>query len=166
MSSLLSSPPPFSFFCFVAAVLFCYPPSHRDPTFVLELLATLLAVPEPINLPLSALTRGAVLGRGGTGEAEQNGAAGPYRAGAMAAAAYELLVLGGGSGGLAGARRAAELGARVALVEPHRLGGTCVSTGGTRWGGTFPSSAVDGDTGVMRHWAPPGSSRSTGEARG
>lgn len=45
----------------------------------------------------------------------------------MAAAAYELLVLGGGSGGLAGARRAAELGARVALVEPQRLGGTCVS---------------------------------------
>ncbi|XP_058693383.1 glutathione reductase, mitochondrial isoform X2 [Poecile atricapillus] len=47
----------------------------------------------------------------------------------MAAAAYELLVLGGGSGGLAGARRAAELGARVALVEPSRLGGTCVNVG-------------------------------------
>ncbi|POI30616.1 hypothetical protein CIB84_005634, partial [Bambusicola thoracicus] len=44
----------------------------------------------------------------------------------MAAAAYELLVLGGGSGGLAGARRAAEMGVRVALVEPRRLGGTCV----------------------------------------
>lgn len=58
----------------------------------------------------------------------------------MAAAAYELLVLGGGSGGLAGARRAAELGARVALVEPLRLGGTCVShlrgdPGGERWAG-------------------------------
>ncbi|NXU95975.1 GSHR protein, partial [Cettia cetti] len=49
--------------------------------------------------------------------------------GAMAAAVYELLVLGGGSGGLAGARRAAELGARVALVEPRRLGGTCVNVG-------------------------------------
>ncbi|XP_054059656.1 glutathione reductase, mitochondrial isoform X2 [Rissa tridactyla] len=47
----------------------------------------------------------------------------------MAAAAYELLVLGGGSGGLAGARRAAELGARVALVEPRRFGGTCVNVG-------------------------------------
>ena len=45
----------------------------------------------------------------------------------MAATAYELLVLGGGSGGLAGARRAAEMGVRVALVEPRRLGGTCVS---------------------------------------
>ncbi|XP_074444679.1 glutathione reductase, mitochondrial isoform X2 [Larus michahellis] len=49
--------------------------------------------------------------------------------GEMAAAAYELLVLGGGSGGLAGARRAAELGARVALVEPRRFGGTCVNVG-------------------------------------
>ncbi|NXW48181.1 GSHR protein, partial [Nyctiprogne leucopyga] len=48
---------------------------------------------------------------------------------AAAAAAYELLVLGGGSGGLAGARRAAELGARVALVEPLRFGGTCVNVG-------------------------------------
>ncbi|OXB74958.1 UNVERIFIED_CONTAM: hypothetical protein H355_013298 [Colinus virginianus] len=47
----------------------------------------------------------------------------------MAAAAYELLVLGGGSGGLAGARRAAEMGVRVALVEPRRLGGTCVNVG-------------------------------------
>ncbi|KAM6206090.1 glutathione reductase, mitochondrial [Sarcoramphus papa] len=46
-----------------------------------------------------------------------------------AAAVYELLVLGGGSGGLAGARRAAELGARVALVEPSRFGGTCVNVG-------------------------------------
>uniref|UniRef100_A0A8C3V2T7 Glutathione reductase n=1 Tax=Catharus ustulatus TaxID=91951 RepID=A0A8C3V2T7_CATUS len=53
----------------------------------------------------------------------------PLPPGAMAAAAYELLVLGGGSGGLAGARRAAELGARVALVEPRRLGGTCVNVG-------------------------------------
>uniref|UniRef100_A0A8C3QDA8 Glutathione reductase n=1 Tax=Geospiza parvula TaxID=87175 RepID=A0A8C3QDA8_GEOPR len=53
----------------------------------------------------------------------------PGAPGAMAAAAYELLVLGGGSGGLAGARRAAELGARVALVEPQRLGGTCVNVG-------------------------------------
>ena len=42
---------------------------------------------------------------------------------------YDLLVLGGGSGGLAGAFRAAEHGARVALLEPHELGGTCVNLG-------------------------------------
>ncbi|XP_006266970.2 glutathione reductase, mitochondrial isoform X2 [Alligator mississippiensis] len=45
------------------------------------------------------------------------------------AAAYDYVVLGGGSGGLASARRAAELGARVAVVEAHRLGGTCVNVG-------------------------------------
>ena len=40
---------------------------------------------------------------------------------------YDLFVIGGGSGGIASARRAAEFGTRVALVENSRLGGTCVS---------------------------------------
>jgi glutathione reductase (NADPH) len=39
------------------------------------------------------------------------------------------LVIGGGSGGLAAAQRAVEYGARVALFEPGRLGGTCVNVG-------------------------------------
>jgi len=42
---------------------------------------------------------------------------------------FDLLVIGGGSGGLAAAQRAAEYGARVALFEPARLGGTCVNVG-------------------------------------
>jgi glutathione reductase (NADPH) len=42
---------------------------------------------------------------------------------------FDLIVLGGGSGGLATAQRAAEHGARVALFEPGRLGGTCVNLG-------------------------------------
>jgi len=42
---------------------------------------------------------------------------------------FDLLVLGGGSGGIATARRAAQHGARVALVESGRLGGTCVNVG-------------------------------------
>ena len=42
---------------------------------------------------------------------------------------FDLLVVGGGSGGLAMAQRAAEYGARVALFEPARLGGTCVNVG-------------------------------------
>uniref|UniRef100_A0A8B9GNS9 Glutathione reductase n=1 Tax=Astyanax mexicanus TaxID=7994 RepID=A0A8B9GNS9_ASTMX len=42
---------------------------------------------------------------------------------------YDLLVVGGGSGGLAGARRAAELGATAAVIESHKLGGTCVNVG-------------------------------------
>uniref|UniRef100_A0A8C6BGT6 Glutathione reductase, mitochondrial n=1 Tax=Monodon monoceros TaxID=40151 RepID=A0A8C6BGT6_MONMO len=45
------------------------------------------------------------------------------------AACYDYLVIGGGSGGLASARRAAELGARAAVVESHKLGGTCVNVG-------------------------------------
>ncbi len=42
---------------------------------------------------------------------------------------YDYLVIGGGSGGIASARRAAEYGARVALFEDGRLGGTCVNVG-------------------------------------
>jgi glutathione reductase (NADPH) len=42
---------------------------------------------------------------------------------------YDLLVIGGGSGGIATARRAAQHGARVGLVEFDRLGGTCVNRG-------------------------------------
>jgi glutathione reductase (NADPH) len=42
---------------------------------------------------------------------------------------FDLLVLGGGSGGMAAAQRATEYGARVALFEPARLGGTCVNVG-------------------------------------
>ena len=42
---------------------------------------------------------------------------------------FDLIVLGGGSGGLAAAQRAVEYGARVALFEPARLGGTCVNVG-------------------------------------
>jgi glutathione reductase (NADPH) len=42
---------------------------------------------------------------------------------------FDLVVLGGGSGGLAGAFRAAKHGARVALLEPGQLGGTCVNVG-------------------------------------
>jgi len=42
---------------------------------------------------------------------------------------YDLLVIGGGSGGIAAARRAASHGARCAVVEVGRLGGTCVNRG-------------------------------------
>ncbi len=42
---------------------------------------------------------------------------------------FDFIVFGGGSGGLACAQRAAEYGARVALFERGRLGGTCVNVG-------------------------------------
>jgi glutathione reductase (NADPH) len=42
---------------------------------------------------------------------------------------FDLFVIGGGSGGIATARRAAEYGAKVGLAEYDRLGGTCVNRG-------------------------------------
>lgn len=45
------------------------------------------------------------------------------------AESYDYLVIGGGSGGLASARRAALRGAKVGLIEGGRLGGTCVNLG-------------------------------------
>ncbi len=42
---------------------------------------------------------------------------------------FDLFVIGGGSGGIATARRAAEYGAKVGIAEMGRLGGTCVNRG-------------------------------------
>lgn len=41
---------------------------------------------------------------------------------------YDLVVLGGGSGGLNVATAAARVGAKVALIEKHKLGGECTHT--------------------------------------
>lgn len=42
---------------------------------------------------------------------------------------FDYIVIGAGSGGLASARRAAEHGATVCLIENARVGGTCVNVG-------------------------------------
>ena len=42
---------------------------------------------------------------------------------------FDYIVVGGGSGGIASARRAAEYGARCVIIENNRLGGTCVNVG-------------------------------------
>ncbi|MFA7522288.1 MAG: glutathione-disulfide reductase [Halothiobacillaceae bacterium] len=47
----------------------------------------------------------------------------------MSSKHFDLIALGGGSGGLAVAERAAEYGKRVAVIEPAELGGTCVNAG-------------------------------------
>ena len=49
---------------------------------------------------------------------------------------YDLVVLGGGTGGLVSALIAAEVGARVALVERDRTGGECL------WTGCVPSKSL------------------------
>jgi len=42
---------------------------------------------------------------------------------------FDIVVLGGGSGGYATALRAAQLGQKVALIEGDKLGGTCLHYG-------------------------------------
>ena len=39
---------------------------------------------------------------------------------------FDLVVLGGGSGGYAAALRASQLGLTVALIEKDKVGGTCL----------------------------------------
>jgi len=47
----------------------------------------------------------------------------------VAAHNFDLVILGGGSGGYAAALRAAQLGINVALIERDKLGGTCLHRG-------------------------------------
>ena len=49
--------------------------------------------------------------------------------GASQSGSYDIVILGGGSGGYACALRAAELGKRVALIEKDKVGGTCLHRG-------------------------------------
>src|SRR5256885_10365994 len=52
------------------------------------------------------------------------------------AAAFDVIVIGGGRGGYVAALRAAQLGAKTAIVEKDRMGGTCLVRG------CIPSKAV------------------------
>eukprot|EP00062_Callorhinchus_milii_P007557 gi/632949321/ref/XP_007890092.1/ PREDICTED: glutathione reductase, mitochondrial [Callorhinchus milii] len=67
--------------------------------------------------------------RGAVGAAGVSGMSGCVPGSGPLGARLDLLVIGGGSGGLAAARRAAELGRRAAVIESNRLGGTCVNVG-------------------------------------
>jgi dihydrolipoamide dehydrogenase len=42
---------------------------------------------------------------------------------------YDIIIIGGGPGGYVAAIRAAQLGAKVALIEKDKLGGTCLNRG-------------------------------------
>lgn len=42
---------------------------------------------------------------------------------------FDLICIGGGSGGIAAAKRAAEYGAKVLIIEERKMGGTCVNVG-------------------------------------
>ena len=64
---------------------------------------------------------------------------------------FDLIAIGGGSGGLAVAERAASHGKRVALIDPNPLGGTCVNLGCVpkkiMWYGAQLAHAVQGASG-------------------
>ena len=73
----------------------------------------------------------------------------------MAEFDYDLFVIGGGSGGVRAARIAASHGAKVALAEEYRMGGTCVIRGcvpkkllvyASRYGDEFADAAGFGWT--------------------
>jgi len=54
----------------------------------------------------------------------------------MSSKTYDILAIGGGTAGLVTAAGAAGLGASVALIERHRMGGECL------WNGCVPSKAL------------------------
>jgi pyruvate/2-oxoglutarate dehydrogenase complex dihydrolipoamide dehydrogenase (E3) component len=54
----------------------------------------------------------------------------------MAKPEFDIVVIGGGAGGLVVAAGGAALGAKVAVVERHRLGGDCL------WAGCVPSKSL------------------------
>lgn len=61
---------------------------------------------------------------------------------------YDLVILGGGTGGLVAAEIAAGVGARVALIERDRTGGDCL------WTGCVPSKSLIASAAaahLMRH---------------
>ncbi len=63
----------------------------------------------------------------------------------MAERHFDVLVLGGGAGGVAAAVRAAQLGGHVAVVEPRFLGGFCVNRGCIPFGFTLAATRILGD---------------------
>ena len=76
---------------------------------------------------------------------------------------FDLIVIGAGSGGLAAAKRAASHGARVAILEGDRVGGTCVIRGCVPkkllvYGSAIGQQLVDGASygwileGAGAHW--------------
>jgi pyruvate/2-oxoglutarate dehydrogenase complex dihydrolipoamide dehydrogenase (E3) component len=67
-----------------------------------------------------------------------------------ARASYDLVVVGGGTAGLVSAMGAAGLGAHVALVERHRLGGDCLNTGCVPSKALLRSARVIGELGRAR----------------
>ena len=64
-----------------------------------------------------------------------------------------LVVIGGGSAGLVAAAGAAGLGAKVALIERHLLGGDCLNVGCVPSKSLIRSARLLGDLALALIWA-------------
>ncbi len=103
-----------------------------------------ILVPEGVEIPVLTVV-GIILQEGerlpdryapspvpsSVGEAPQEGLREPARAAVASRGgdAYDVAIIGAGVGGYVAAIRAAQLGARVLLLEKERLGGTCLNWG-------------------------------------
>jgi pyruvate/2-oxoglutarate dehydrogenase complex dihydrolipoamide dehydrogenase (E3) component len=72
---------------------------------------------------------------------------------------YDLVVIGGGTAGLVCAAGAAGLGARVALIERHRLGGDCLNSGCVPSKALLRSARVVGEMGRASQLGVPATAR-------
>jgi len=77
----------------------------------------------------------------------------------MARIEADICIIGAGSGGLSVAAGAAQMGAKVVLLEGHKMGGDCLNYG------CVPSKALLADTRRMKRPKPRSASRGTGRNR-
>jgi len=71
-----------------------------------------------------------------------------------------IVIIGGGPAGYVGAIRAAQLGAKVTLIEKDTLGGTCLNVG------CIPTKALLASAAIMHHIKAAGQFGITAEAKG
>jgi dihydrolipoamide dehydrogenase len=63
---------------------------------------------------------------------------------------YDVIVIGGGAGGVAASIRSSQLGAKVAVVEENKLGGFCMNSGCVPFGHMMVASRILGDLAVAK----------------
>lgn len=85
---------------------------------------------------------------------KRNGMSGIHRYSAisMIKTHFDYLVIGGGSGGVASARRAAGYGAKVGLIENAAMGGTCVNVGCVPKKVMFNAASIADSLHAARHY--------------
>ena len=70
----------------------------------------------------------------------------------MSRETFDLIVIGGGAGGVPAAIRAAQLGGRVAVIEQGQLGGLCMNKGCIPFGHMMAASHILGSLSLAGKW--------------